>query len=161
MATRPIGILPLGTGNAFAHALAVGNPRRALRALRSGEVRAIDLMTTTHSDASTATVSISAGFESRILDAVALRRTWRRWLSVGPGLLSLAGRSWIGTSLSVDGELLVSPEQPIYNVGLYNLPYYGFGWLMWPDADPEDGTAEAIACASPLAAPAPRSGRSR
>lgn len=150
-ADRPLAILPLGTGNAFGHAFGLGTLAGALRALETGTPRRIDVMTTTHPELSLALVSISAGFESRLLAAVPRRSAWRRWLGVVPALLGVAMRSWSGIGVMLDGEPLLEPAEQVYNAGLYNLPYYGFGWLMWPDADATDGAAEAVAC---LSAPA-------
>lgn len=151
MSNRAIAVLPLGTGNAFAHPLELGTVRAALAALQRGEARAVDLMVTTHPDAPVATVSISVGFESRLLQVVAAGITWRRWLGVWTHVPRLAGRAWRGTTVETDGEPFVSGEEPVCNVGLYNLPCYGFGWRMWPEADPADGAAEAVACLSPWA----------
>lgn len=47
----------------------------------------------------------------------------------------------------VSAELLRSEERTC-NAGLHNLPYYGFGWLMWPEADGADGVAEGVVCLS-------------
>jgi len=145
---RTMAVLPLGTGNAFAAPLGLGSLPRALAALDTGAERAIDLMVTTHPAAPVATVSLSAGFESRFLLGAASRRTWRRGLAVLGGLAGAAlGRS-TGIALATDGESLVSMGEAVYNVGLYNFPCYGFGWRMWPDADPGDGVAEAVVCRS-------------
>ena len=148
MADRPLATLPLGTGNAFGYAFGHGTVRGALRAIEVGTPRAIDVMVTTHPDLSLALVSISAGFESRMLAAVERRPAWRRWLGLVPALLRVATRSWTGIGVMVDEEPLLEPAEPVYNAGLYNLPYYAFGWLMWPDANGTDGEAEAMACHS-------------
>lgn len=148
MADRPLAVLPLGTGNAFGSAFGLGTVREALRAIEFGTPRPIDVMTTTHRALPLALVSISAGFESRMLAAVERRPAWRRWLSLAPGMLRVATRSWTGIGITIDGEPLLDPAAPVYNVGLYNLPYYGWGWLMWPEADATDGAAEAVACLS-------------
>ncbi|OLC70594.1 MAG: hypothetical protein AUH78_20545 [Gemmatimonadetes bacterium 13_1_40CM_4_69_8] len=148
MADRPLATLPLGTGNAFGHPFGLGTVRGALRAIEAGTPRLIDVMTTTHSELPLALVSISAGFESRMLAAVERRPAWRRWLGLVPGLLCVATRSWTGIGVTVDGEPLVRRAEQVYNAGLYNLPCYGFGWLMWPEADATDGEAEAVACLS-------------
>jgi len=148
MADRPLATLPLGTGNAFGYAFGHGSVRGALRAIEAGTPQAIDVMTTTHCALPLALVSISAGFESRMLAAVERRPAWRRWLGLVPGMVRVATRSWSGIGVTVDGEPLLQPGGPVYNAGLYNLPYYGFGWLMWPEADATDGEATAVACLS-------------
>src|SRR6185503_10669676 len=90
---------------------------------------------------------ISAGFESRMLATVP-RGFWRRWFGLVPALLRVGVRSWRGIEVTLDGELFIDPAARVYNAGLYNLPYYGFGHLMWPDAEPADGVAEAVVCRS-------------
>jgi diacylglycerol kinase family enzyme len=140
---RAIAVLPLGTGNAFAHALGVASVPRALAALASGCVRRIDLMRTTHPQAPAATTSISTGFEAAMLAHVGRRRGWHRWVG---GLAHLAHRRWTGAVLAVHDAPLLSVSDWYYNAGVYNLPCYGFGKVVLPEAVPEDGAAEAVAC---------------
>ena len=120
MADRPLATLPLGTGNAFGHPFGLGTVRGALRAIEAGTPRLIDVMTTTHSELPLALVSISAGFESRMLAAVERRPAWRRWLGLVPGLLCVATRSWTGIGVTVDGEPLVRRAEQVYNAGLFH-----------------------------------------
>ncbi len=148
MGTRPVAVLPFGTGNAFAHAIGVGKIPRALAALASCEVRSLDLMATTHPEAPIALVSISVGFESKFLWHYA---NWRKWTPVGGGLLSFfrtSASTCKGITLTCDDTTLVTAEERIYNAGLYNMPCYAFGRTVFPDADPEDGVAYALACSS-------------
>jgi diacylglycerol kinase (ATP) len=145
---RPMGVLPLGTGNAFAAPLGLGRLSRAVAALHGNVERAIDLLVTTHPGAPVATVSLSAGFESRFLRGAAPLRTWRRWVAILRGAAQAALGRTTGIALETDGEQLVMVDEAVYNVGLYNSPCYGFGWRMWPDADASDGFAEAVVCCS-------------
>jgi diacylglycerol kinase family enzyme len=148
MSARPVGVLPLGTGNAFAHAIGVGKIPRTLAALASREVRSLDLMATTHPEAPIALVSISVGFESKFLWHYA---NWRKWTPFGGGLLSFFRTSVStcrGITLACDDTPFVTPDEGIYNAGLYNMPCYAFGRTVFPDADPADGLAYALACSS-------------
>jgi diacylglycerol kinase family enzyme len=148
MGARPVGVLPFGTGNAFAHAIGVGKIPRALAALASRKVRSLDLMVTTHPEAPIALVSISAGFESKFLWHYA---KWRKWTPLGGSLLSFfrtSASAYKGITLTCDDTPLVTAEERIYNAGLYNMPCYAFGRTVFPDADPEDGVAYALACSS-------------
>jgi len=146
-ADRGLVMMPLGTGNAFGYCFGHDSVPRALLAIGRGTPLAIDVMTTTHPDFPLALISISAGFESRMLASVP-RGFWSQWVGLIPALLRVAPRSWGGIGLTVDGEPLIEPGERVYNAGLYNLPYYGFGRLMWPDAEPADGVAEAVVCRS-------------
>ena len=146
-ADRGLVMMPLGTGNAFGYCFGHDSVPAALLAIGAGTPLAIDVMTTTHPDFPLALISISAGFESRMLASVP-RGFWSQWIGLIPALLRVAPRSWRGIELAVDGEPLIEPGERVYNAGLYNLPYYGFGRLMWPDAEPADGAAEAVVCRS-------------
>lgn len=146
-ADRPLAMLPLGTGNAFGYRFGQGTVTGALRAIEAGRPLAIDVMRTTHPDFPLSLISISAGFESRMLASVP-RGVWTKWIGLIPALLRVAPRSWTGIGITVDGESLIDPTERVYNAGLYNLPYYGFGRLMWPDADAADGAAEVVVCRS-------------
>lgn len=147
-ADRALAMLPLGTGNAFGYRFGQGTVAGALRAIDAGTPLPIDVMTTTHPDFPLALISISAGFESCMLASVPRRGVWGQWIGLIPALLRVAPRSWSGIAMALDGKSLIEPEQRVYNAGLYNLPYYGFGRLMWPDADATDGAAEAVVCRS-------------
>ena len=80
--------------------------------------------------------------------ASAPRGFWSQWIGLIPTLLRVAPRSSTGIEITVDGESLIGPAERVYNAGFYNLPFYGFGRLMWPDADVTDGAAEAVVCRS-------------
>jgi diacylglycerol kinase family enzyme len=145
---RSVGIVPLGTGNALAHALGLGSIRRALTALARGRVRMIDLMTTTHPEAPVALVSISAGFESAVLQRQTLSRRAGPHLGVARGVLESVLRRWRGISLTLGGEALTFADSPIYNAGLYNHRVYAMGKVVVRDAREDDGRAEAVAALS-------------
>jgi diacylglycerol kinase family enzyme len=148
MGARPVGVLPFGTGNAFAHAIGVGKISQALAALATHEVRSLDLMITTHPEAPVALVSISTGFESKFLWHYA---KWRKWSPLGGGLLSffrISASAYKGITLTCDDTPLVTPAERIYNAGLYNMPCYAFGRTVFPDANPADGVAYALTCLS-------------
>jgi len=145
---RPFAVLPTGTGHAFAAAIGVRSAADALEAIERGPPRPIDVMATTHREAPLALVSISAGFESRMLARIGASPHWRRALRVLAAIARMPVRSSTGIAITLDGTPLVTAQERTYNAGLYNLPYYGFGWLMWPDADGIDGIAEGVACLS-------------
>jgi len=141
---RAFGVLPFGTGNAFAHAIGVGRVEDAFDTLASGEVRALDLMATDHPRMPVALVSISVGFESRLLESMANNRRVSPVIGAARGALTSVGRRWRGVELMLDGEIVSDPSEPIHNVGLYNHRCYAKGKIVYPNADPTDGRGEAV-----------------
>lgn len=150
VADRPLGVLPLGTGNAFAHEVGADTVQRALRALRAGRIATRDLMITTHPAAPLALLSLSAGLESRFIHEWSQRRDRPGRL----GFLVAAARSLTGgrvnVGITVDGQALTDPDRPAYNAGLYNTRHYAFGRRVFPQADPGDGWGEAVVCPTAL-----------
>jgi diacylglycerol kinase (ATP) len=139
----PMAILPLGTGNAVAHALGVGDLRRALAALAEGHSVALDALVTDHPGAPLALSSLSAGFEGAVLSGLSGGRGVARaagLLGELPGALLRRG----GIGLEVEGRPLLDPGERAFCAGIYNLPCYAFGRLVLPDADGTDAAAEAV-----------------
>lgn len=145
---RPLGVLPFGTGNAFAHSLGIGQLRHALAALASGRPRSIDIMRTSDARMPLALVSISVGFEAALLQHVARRR---RLTPVLAGLFAAPGlfARHRGATLALDDVPILSAESSFYNAGVYALPCYAFGRRVFPSAKPCDGAAEACLSRSP------------
>lgn len=142
-AALPMAILPLGTGNSVAHALGVGDLRRALTALADGHAVALDGLVTDHPRAPLALSSLSAGFEGAVLSGLAGGRGIGRaagLVAALPGALARRG----GIGLEVGGQTLLDPSERAFCAGLYNLPCYAFGRMVHPDSDGTDGHAEAV-----------------
>jgi len=140
-----LGVVPLGTGNAFAHSLGVARLDVALNTLVAGSAHRIDVMRTSHPRLPLALVSLSMGFEASFI------RHYTRWRRGGrplAGAMAAAAAAWSSQAarIDLDGEPFVERGFPVHNAGLYNLPCYAAGRVMWPDADGEDGWAEAVAC---------------
>jgi diacylglycerol kinase family enzyme len=144
MGQRPFGVLPAGTGNAFAHSLGIRDTEQALWTLRNGSATPLDVLATGHPDAPVALVSLSAGFEARFLRQLAARRApWRLW-SAGVALALSAGRRCSGVRMTANGAELLAPGESFYSAGFYNMPRYAFGREVVPEADPRDGEAHAV-----------------
>lgn len=142
-AARPMAILPLGTGNAVAHALGVGDLRRALKALADGQSVALDGLVTDHPRAPLALSSLSAGFEGAVLSGLSRGRGIGRaagLVAALPGALARRG----GIGLEVGGQTLLDPSQRAFCAGLYNLPCYAFGRVVHPGSDGTDGQVEGV-----------------
>jgi diacylglycerol kinase family enzyme len=143
MAMRPMGVIPAGTGNAFAHSIGAGRMPEALDALRRGVARPIDVMVTDHPVLPLALVSFSAGFEGEFLAGVAARRARGLPGYVSPWLFAMLARSGCGATLICDGEVVLRRDENSHSAGVYNLPCYFFGRRVVPEADPADGMAHA------------------
>lgn len=139
---RPMGVLPLGTGNGLTHSLGIRNPTQAAEALVRGDEIHLDIMRTTHPQAPVSLLNISVGLEALVM---ADFERWRsRSLLLG-GLIGAgrwAPRRLTGVTVEVEGERILAPQESFYNVGLYNMPCYGFGVQPKPSADPADGVAD-------------------
>jgi diacylglycerol kinase family enzyme len=139
-----VGVLPLGTGNAFAHSIGLGSLGQAVLALDVGQVRALDLMVTTHPEASVVVASLSVGFEAEFV------RSWNRARRSGRlsgGLVALARAAMAQTTtaqLWLDGASSPLTGSRVWSAGLYNISHYAFGKLAIPECDPGDAAAEAI-----------------
>jgi diacylglycerol kinase family enzyme len=146
-ARLPLGVIPLGSGNAFAYGIGLGSLDAAFRAIGTWREECIDVMRTTHPQAPVALVTLSAGVEGRFIADYEKRRA--RWSRRGASIAAVVGAvrgARARLRLVADGSELCDVDDPCVNAGLYNLPSYAFGWRMWPDADPYDGTGEAVAC---------------
>lgn len=139
----PLGLVPLGTANILAHELGVEEPTTALRALREGDLGRVDIMCTTHPAAPVSLVAVSCGFEGRFMSYF----QGKRHLGRGAGAIAGLFLSWGGHRpilLELDGEVVVSPDDRVFSVGLYNTRCYAWGVVMSPDADVADGWGEAV-----------------
>jgi len=142
--SRLVGVLPLGTGNAFAHSIGLATLKEAILALDAGRARALDLMVTTHPDATVVVASLSVGFEAEFI------RSWNRARlngSLPGGLVALARAATTRTAapqLWLDGASSSLTGSTVWSAGLYNISHYAFGKLVIPECDPSDAAAEAI-----------------
>lgn len=147
---RPLALLPFGTGNATAHTLGLHSITIAMQALERGRTTAIDIMRTSIPETPVALVSCSTGFESNFLRRYSsLRYASRQWAGVSSLLVNLPWQV-TGVSLTLDGAAWVQPAERVYNVGLYNIPHYAFGKVMWRGMRADDGLALAASVATPL-----------
>ena len=147
---RTIGLVPFGTGNATAHTLGLRSAGIALAALERGATTALDIMRTSIASAPIALVSCSTGFESGFLQRyAALRYSSRQWAGWSSLVLNLRTR-FRDVSLTIDGDQWVYPTELVHNVGVYNIPHYAFGKVMWRGMLADDGLAIAAEVRSPL-----------
>ncbi len=147
---RTLALVPFGTGNATAHTLGLRSAALAMTALERGETTAIDIMRTSIPAAPIALVSCSTGFESNFLQRYsALRYRSKEYAGV-IALVMNASRRTRGVTLDIDGTAWVHDTERVHNVGVYNIPHYAFGKVMWRGVAKDDGLAIAAAVSSPL-----------
>jgi diacylglycerol kinase family enzyme len=144
LGSRLVAVLPLGTGNAFAHSIGLATLEEATLALDAGQARALDLMVTTNPETPVVVASLSVGFEAEFI------RSWNRARlngSLAGGLVALARAATARTAapqLWLDGAPSPLTGSPVWSAGLYNISHYAFGKLAIPECNPSDGAAEAI-----------------
>jgi diacylglycerol kinase family enzyme len=148
-AGRPIGIMPMGTGNAVAHGMGVGTLGRALDALRFPEVRSMDVFDTTHPDIPLALISVSVGGESTLLKEMSQLQTWQRVIGAIKGTVEGVTRDFSETTVTLDGRTMLSPDESFFNAGLYNHRTYAFGREIFPGNDPGDGEGLCVTWIKP------------
>lgn len=147
---RTIALVPFGTGNATAHTLGLRSADVAMAGLERGVTTSIDIIRTSIAKAPIALVSCSTGFEANFLHRyAALRYSSRQWAGWSALMLNLTTQLR-GVSLTIDGTEWVPPTELVHNVGLYNIPHYAFGKVMWRGMHSDDGLAIAAVVRSPL-----------
>lgn len=139
----PIGCIPAGSGDDFARSLDI--PRRweaALERVLRLTSRAIDVGTI---NGRSFVISAGIGFDGDV--ARMTNRSWyKRWLNkLGVGSLSyvvtvlrlVVRYRPCRVRLEVDGR--VSEHQDVWLIAIANMPYYGGGMKICPDARMDDG----------------------
>jgi diacylglycerol kinase (ATP) len=145
LATLPeLALVPAGRANNVARALQIPSDRLAALAVAAGApATPVDaLLVETPARRLYAVEGVSAGFQA----AARARYTAKNSGDLGQGLRALIGaiRSYSPYRIRVrlDRSELESTEAG--QLFLSNLPYFGFGFEVDPDADPSDGRLEAI-----------------
>jgi diacylglycerol kinase family enzyme len=148
--TRPVGLIPFGTGNATASTLGLTSPAVACAALARRQTMQLDIMRTSLPRTPIALVSCSTGFESGFLERYgAVRYQSKQW--AGWSALALnVGLRFRGVSLVLDGVPWVRPDDTAHNVGVYNIPHYAFGRVIWRGMRANDGLGIAAHATAPL-----------
>lgn len=147
---RTLALVPFGTGNATAHTLGLRSAAVAISALERGETTCLDIMRTSIPAAPIALVSCSTGFESNFLQRYSAFRYRSRQYAGWTALILNLPKRMRGVTLTIDGDEWVKPADVVHNVGVYNIPHYAFGKVMWRGVAKDDGLAIAAAVTSPL-----------
>lgn len=135
----PLGILPCGSGDGLARGLRIpASFTRAFAIVVGGETRAIDVGYVNNEPFLNV---LGLGFDAAVGELFARRATRGAW-----GYIVNSVRL-VWTYRSLDYVVVCGEDRrsgPMFLVGFANLPEYGNGAVLAPDADPGDGQLDVI-----------------
>ena len=149
---RPVGIVPLGTGNDLARTLGVPlDPADAARALLDGTARVLDLVVDDAGGVVVNAVHLGVGAEAAERASGLKGRLGKAAYAVG-GVLAGAGAAGWNLRVVVDGDPLDLDGEALM-VGVANGRTIGGGAELAPGAEPDDGLLDVVVATStgPLA----------
>ncbi len=143
-----VGLIPAGRGNDLARTFGLpAGPADAARVLLAGESRPLDLIALAGADGSQVTVagSVYLGIASVAGQIANQSRLVRGPLAYPAAALRALAR-WQPVRFQVDAACAASPvtEFTGYGVVVANLPYFGAGMKVAPQADPADGALDIV-----------------
>ena len=142
-ATRPVGLVPLGTGNDFARGYGLPlDASEAAARVAAGVPRPVDLLV---HDGGVVVNAAHAGIGAVATErAESLKgRLGRLAYPLGALLAGVRAEGW-SLTIEVDGTPLELPAPTTLLVGVANGPYIGGGTALCPGARPDDGRLDVV-----------------
>jgi diacylglycerol kinase family enzyme len=149
---RPLGLVPLGTGNDLARTLGIPlDPAEAARALLTGRPRRLDLVVDDAGGVVVNAVHLGIGAEAAEKAAALKDRLGKAAYAVGSVAAGVREAGW-RLRVEVDGSP-VPVDREVLMVAVANGRTIGGGALLAPDALPDDGLVDVVVATStgPLA----------
>ncbi|MFI6482810.1 diacylglycerol/lipid kinase family protein [Nonomuraea sp. NPDC050663] len=142
LGARPIGLIPMGTGNDLARTAGI-TPDNAVKAVLEGQERPMDLLVDDRDGVVVNAVHVGVGAEAS-LRAQALKPVLSRLAyRVGALVAGVRARGW-RLRVTVDGECVADGTRRVLMVGLGNGRTIGGGTPLAPRAEPGDGLVDVV-----------------
>lgn len=151
-ADRPLGLVPLGTGNDLARTLGIPlDPAEAARALLAGGPRVLDVLVDEDGGVVVNAAHLGIGAEAADRAGALKERLGKAAYAVGSVLAGAGSTGW-ELRIDVDGSR-VEVDEPVLMVAVANGRTIGGGAPLAPDASPDDGLLDVVVATStgPLA----------
>ncbi|TDD24479.1 diacylglycerol/lipid kinase family protein [Nonomuraea diastatica] len=144
LADRPVGLVPMGTGNDLARSLGVPlDPEKAALLVLRGTERPLDLLVDGEGGIVMNAVHVGAGALAS-QQAAPLKPVLRRAAYAAGALLAgIRSRGW-RLRVRADGVVVASGRRRVLMVGVGNGATIGGGTPLAPDARPDDGLADVV-----------------
>ncbi|MGP3932962.1 diacylglycerol/lipid kinase family protein [Nonomuraea sp. KM88] len=144
LADRPVGLVPMGTGNDLARSLGVPlDPEKAALLVLRGTERPLDLLVDDEGGIVMNAVHVGVGALAS-QQAAPLKPVLRRAAySAGALLAGIRSRGW-RLRVRADGVVVASGRRRVLMVGVGNGATIGGGTPLAPDACPDDGLADVV-----------------
>jgi YegS/Rv2252/BmrU family lipid kinase len=142
-----LGVIPAGSGNDFAYAVGIpGNPEGACRRLAEGGARVVDVgRVTVDGEPRVYNYGVGIGYLADVLletREMTQLRGFLMYLWAAMRVLATDGKWPYPMRITVDGKPL--PHQAVTMITVANGPRAGGGFLLAPDAQPDDGLLDVV-----------------